>query len=340
MKLRGQSSALFRRQKNIESFRLWSDSVRTSITEHARRKCYLLTISGTQSFGRQRHRVWIAGFAAPCEMGTLTIGGVFPVVRGHSSYPSPHQLIQLIPYIIVTSTMSSAMSSTLENVQVEYLSLFISTAYVGLYPPPPPVITNDTQALFTTLGVLNQTPSSDLTGLLIGPLNDFLLYSSDERSQWLIDISHDICDPRQKRGQLQVWDVTIDQWRVVDPSEHLIAARYLYDIQVVVSLSKISRRDRISVTSATGYASTMANRVKTRDSERCWVSSATFSNVNSHVCPKRMGDHLLCIIYRDFVSTPPPTLSIYDEICGITLAPVLDCWFDTYELGLRFMSSV
>jgi len=60
--------------------------------------------------------------------------------------------------------------------------------------------------------------------------------------------------------------------------------------------------------------------------------------VNSHVCPKRMGDHLLRIVYSTFVSTPPPTLSIYDEICGISLSPTLKIWFDTYELGLQFVA--
>jgi hypothetical protein len=37
-----------------------------------------------------------------------------------------------------------------------------------------------------------------------------------------------------------------------------------------------------------------------------------------------MGDHFLRIIYEAFVSTPPPTLSIFDEICGITLNKNLD----------------
>ena len=47
-----------------------------------------------------------------------------------------------------------------------------------------------------------------------------------------------------------------------------------------------------------------------------------------------MGNHLLRVIYNAFVSTPPLALSIYDEICGITLSMVLDAWFDAYELGL------
>jgi hypothetical protein len=45
-------------------------------------------------------------------------------------------------------------------------------------------------------------------------------------------------------------------------------------------------------------------------------------------------------LYGTFVSPPPPTLSIFDEICGITLFDHLDRWFDKYELGLRFVAPV
>ena len=53
-----------------------------------------------------------------------------------------------------------------------------------------------------------------------------------------------------------------------------------------------------------------------------------------------MGDHLLRVVYNAFVSTPHPALSIYDEICGITLSMILDAWFDAYELGLRRVAPV
>jgi len=39
-------------------------------------------------------------------------------------------------------------------------------------------------------------------------------------------------------------------------------------------------------------------------------------------------------------SPPRPTLSIYDEMCGITLCPNLDISFDKYEFGLRFVAQV
>jgi hypothetical protein len=52
---------------------------------------------------------------------------------------------------------------------------------------------------------------------------------------------------------------------------------------------------------------------------------------NSHVCPKRMGDHLSRVVYNSFVSTLP-ALSIDDEIWGITV------WRLT--LGLAHMNLV
>jgi hypothetical protein len=54
-----------------------------------------------------------------------------------------------------------------------------------------------------------------------------------------------------------------------------------------------------------------------------------------------MGDHLLRVVYNTFVQTPPrPALSVYDEICCISLSPNLDAYFDEYEIGLRFVALV
>jgi hypothetical protein len=180
---------------------------------------------------------------------------------------------------------------------------------------------------------------SGFTYLLSGPLNDFLRYSGQEHSRWLMDIAHDICDSREKRGLLKVWDG--EMWRIVIPTDPLTASAYLYDIRAIISLSKISDRAGKSKTSASSNASTMGNRVKQRDGQQCWVTRTPYPITNSHVCPKRMGDHLLRVVYSNFVSPlPPPTLSIYDEICGITLTRNLDAAFDTYELGLRFVAPV
>jgi hypothetical protein len=213
---------------------------------------------------------------------------------------------------------------------------------VGLYCSPPPTISNDGQA---ALAMMTNTPNpmpppNSIVHLLSGPLNQFCLYTGQEQSQWLIDIAHDICDPDQKRGLLQVQE-TEETWRDVAPTDPLTASIYLYNIQLTISLTKISKRIRASITSSGGNASTMQNHVKQRDQQRCWVSRATSPLINSHVCPKRMGDHLLRVIYRNFVSaTVPPTLSIHDEICGITLTRNLDAWFDRYELGLRLVAPV
>jgi hypothetical protein len=226
---------------------------------------------------------------------------------------------------------------------VGQLELRISANSVGLYPLPPTNINSD---LLATQAMLPRPPPNTTDGhicLLSGPLDDFLKYSRQEQSKWLIDIAHDICDPAFLRGSLLVWNVGVQQWRPVAHTDPLTASAYLYDVPVgvIVGLSKMSTRTGKSITTATGHASTMADRVKRRDGV-CWASGSRYPLVNSHICPKRMGDHLARIIYRDFVSasTPIPDLSIYNEIFGISFAESLDAYFDVYELGLRFMSVV
>jgi hypothetical protein len=149
-----------------------------------------------------------------------------------------------------------------------------------------------------------------------------------------------MCDPTLKRGSLQVRDEAGQMWKKVNPTDPLTASNYLYDVQAVVSLSKISARAGKSKTSASSNASRMANCVKRRDEELCWVSRADSPLANGHLCPKRMGDHLLRVVYSAFIGTPPADLSIYDESCGITLNRNLDTWFDNYELGLRLVAQV
>ncbi len=245
------------------------------------------------------------------------------------------------------------MHNKAHSQQLPHLELCILTHRVGLYPQPPTNITSSELAQSVTLtvppdptspsalGPPNPASTSAFTILLSGALEDFLLYSGREQSQWLIDLAHDICDPAQKRGSLRVWDAAGEAWRNVNPTNPLTSSAYLYDVQTVVSLSKISERAGRSKTSASGNASTMANRVKQRDGELCWVTRNLYPTKNSHVCPKRMGDHVLRTIYSNFVPTPlPPTLSIYDEICGITLTVGLNTQFDQYELGLRLVAPV
>ncbi|KAF8192672.1 hypothetical protein K438DRAFT_1919258 [Mycena galopus ATCC 62051] len=157
--------------------------------------------------------------------------------------------------------------------------------------------------------------------LLSGPLTEFTKYSRNEQSNWLMDIAHDICDLAAMRGSLFVWKLDTMQWFPVTPTDPLIASVYTYRLPagVVVGLSKISGRNNKSRTSATGDASTMAGRVKRRDGV-CWATGVR-RLMNSHVCPKRMGDHLARIIY---------IISF-----GLTFSKTLNAYFDVYKLGLR-----
>jgi hypothetical protein len=243
--------------------------------------------------------------------------------------------------VLQVSSISHNPDSSAPSKQLLHLELRIRTNRVGLYPQSPANITTDALAHSAmTTGPPNTTPPSDFTCLLSGPLNDFLLYSSPEQSQWLIDVAHDICDPSLKRGSLRVWDAAGQMWSNVNGTDTLTASIYLYDVQAVISVLKISAREGKSKTSAAGDAFTMADSVKQRDEQECWVTRFSEPTTNSHVCPKRMGDHLLRVVYDTFVSTPPPTLSIYDQICGITLSVTLDTLFGTYRLGLRFVAPV
>jgi hypothetical protein len=217
---------------------------------------------------------------------------------------------------------------------VGQLELRISSKSVRLYSQPPTNINSDFLATQAMLAQLPPNTPDDYICLLSGPLDDFLKYSRQEQSKWLIDIAHDICDPAFLRGSLLVWNVGVQQWRPVAHTDPLAASTYLYDVPVgvIVGLSKMSTRTGKSITTATGHASTMADRVKRRDGV-CWASGISYPLVNSHICPKRMGDHLACIIFRDFSSAlhPIPNLSIYDEIFGISLSKTSMCT-STYSI--------
>ncbi|KAF8888723.1 hypothetical protein CPB84DRAFT_1684086 [Gymnopilus junonius] len=219
------------------------------------------------------------------------------------------------------------------------LELRINSPSVRLYPVAPPTISNDTLAV-TAMTPGPNSPSTPSICLLRGPLDDVLRYSRQEASKWLMDLAHDICDPAGHRGSLLVWKEPQQQWRPVATTDPLTASIYRYDLPVgiTVGLSKISQRGGKSVTTPTGNASAMADRVKERDGQ-CWVTAIYAPLSNSHICPKRMGDHVGRIIFRTFTSLPlPPNLSIYNEIFGLCLSMTLDVWFDNYEMGLRFVS--
>jgi hypothetical protein len=222
----------------------------------------------------------------------------------------------------------------------EILELRVNSPSVRLYPAQS-TISDDILAA-TAMTPSANSPSTPSICLLRGPLDDFVRYSRQEASKWLIDLAHDICDPANHRGSLLVWKESQQQWRHVATTDPLTASIYRYDLPVgiTVGLSKISQRVRKSVTTATGNASTMADRVKGRDGQ-CWVTAMYDPLANSHICPKRMGDHVGRIVFRTFTSLPlPPNLSIYNEIFGLCLSKTLNAWFDNYEMGLRFVSPV
>ncbi|KAJ7132948.1 hypothetical protein C8R46DRAFT_1326449 [Mycena filopes] len=217
-------------------------------------------------------------------------------------------------------------SSPKARLSTDSLQLCISAHSVDSYP-----------ARSTTDDDTPVTPPNTLT-LLSGPLTEFVRYARAEQSKWLITIAHDLCDPAAMRGSLFVRRPDTTQWSLVGPSDPLIAAVYSYrlPVGVVVGLSKFSGRTNKSKTSRTGDASTMGERVKDRDAA-CWVTRLIDPLVNSHICPKRMGDHLAGVVYHTFSPTSPSiaNLSVYDERFDIALSSSLDEYFDTYRMGFR-----
>jgi hypothetical protein len=185
------------------------------------------------------------------------------------------------------------------------------TLSCALYPRPPTNITSNklAQSAMTT-GPPNPTYPSDFTCLLSGPLDDFLLYSRQEHSRWLIDVSHDICDPALKRGSLQVWDVVGERWRNVNPTEPLTASIYLYDVQTIVSLSRISERTGTFRSTASRNATPMAVRVMERDEQQCWVSGAP-SPCKQPRLPQKIGRPNFAYCLQQICISKPSSHTIY-----------------------------
>ena len=137
-------------------------------------------------------------------------------------------------------------SSNTDSRQPPHLELCIPANNVSLYPQSPEISTDaDAHSAFSA-DPPDPTSPSAFTHLLSGPLEDFLLFSGQEQSRWLIDIAHDACDPAERRGLLRVWDAAGQVWRDVNPTDPLTASIYLYDVQTAISLTKISKRERRS----------------------------------------------------------------------------------------------
>lgn len=219
------------------------------------------------------------------------------------------------------------------------LTLDISSQHVQLYSASPENISND--ALRVAAEVMtpgNDLPHTPFIRLLSGTLAEFLQYSGADASRWLINTAHDLCDPKHRRGSLYI--LRGEEWVLVVDADPLTASQYLYHLGpgVTVGLSKISRRAGRSRTSTIGNASTMANHVMQRDG-KCWVTRARRILINSHICPKRMGDHTARNILRTFTTLDPSAdVSIFDEIFGLNLISYLDGLFDVYELGFYYIS--
>lgn len=222
-----------------------------------------------------------------------------------------------------------------------HLVLYIASRSAGAYPLPPQTILTD-QAVADSLRVSAPIANTGALGLLTGTLVDFQLYAQQEHSDWLLDMAHCICDPREQRGALWVEDPASNIWRPVQAGEPLVASNYEYHLPqgVLAALTKISTRHPKSATTETGTAGTMFIRVIQRDTI-CWVSHTSGLLINSHICPKRMGDALARRVLEDFSggTLVVPNATIYDQMFGCALSRTLDGYFDLYRFGLRVVNA-
>ncbi|KAJ7603669.1 hypothetical protein FB45DRAFT_959590 [Roridomyces roridus] len=171
--------------------------------------------------------------------------------------------------------------------------------------------------------------------LLKAPLHEFLRYSREEMSKWLIDLAHDICDPANLRGSLLVWEELSQDWVPVAPTEPLTASVYRYQLPpgIFVDLSKLSRPEARFVVGTCAVESVIQ-----RDGA-CWVTGCLDPIKATQICPKRIGDDIGQQILRTFANLDPlPGLSICDEIFCLALTSVMDFWFREYRLGFRHVS--
>jgi hypothetical protein len=192
-------------------------------------------------------------------------------------------------------------------------------------------------------------PSDEPDGfldLLQGKLCNFIRFAGDgaddEKASWLIDMAHDICDPYLKRGQLWLLDRSdrTDRWVFVSRTDSLVASIYVYRVPSPISLTKISERIGKTKTKSTGHAKAMRARVLDRDG-RCWVTAGLCPVINSHICPKRMGNFQGQKILAEFAGIPMNTQgTILDTQFGIALTHNLDNLFDYYKLGFRATAPV
>ncbi|EJD46119.1 hypothetical protein AURDEDRAFT_23030, partial [Auricularia subglabra TFB-10046 SS5] len=174
--------------------------------------------------------------------------------------------------------------------------------------------------------------------LLHGDLSDFQAYSGHEHCAWLLDMAHDICDPRHKRGSLFVFQS--GAWNAVQPCDPLSPAAYTYCLprSTIINLTQLSKRRGVSITSAAGAAVSMRNQVLRRDNSTCWVSFQQFPVTNSRIVPKRMGDNLAGCILSDFCGVSAAGCTVSETRFAVCLNGLHDPLFKNYQLGFRHVS--
>ncbi|KAJ7666128.1 hypothetical protein DFH06DRAFT_267634 [Mycena polygramma] len=238
------------------------------------------------------------------------------------------------------------MLSTSSSDGSSILTLVVRTSSVGIYYGTAAGHTGiePSQQVDTLMTPHHPPPATnahdDYMTLLHGTLDEFNHYARQERAKWLIDIAHDICDPRHMRGTLEVMasESQPPQWTPVYPGDPLVGSVYRYVVPpsvTSIAFTKTSARNNKSLTAEDGTTTSMRTAVHARD-ERCWVSSTVYPVANSHILPKRMGDHLAAHILDVFCGLAPGiSVHVSNAIFGFLLSLNLNLYFAHYHLGFR-----
>jgi hypothetical protein len=202
------------------------------------------------------------------------------------------------------------------------------------------VILNDT--VNTTITDLDPSASHHLY-LIEGSLDDIARYAG-RTVDWIIKVAYSICDPSgagriftHTEGTPSYWyDKDRDaDWRQVSLGDPLVAGIYEFVTTVPISLSRISERRDLSLTSngSVSNAATFRRDLDLRDGT-CVVTKQPVSLIAAHLVPKRLGDNGAKEVATRFVGAiGTRNIHKFHPTLGILLFRPLDIFVDRFKLG-------
>jgi hypothetical protein len=179
--------------------------------------------------------------------------------------------------------------------------------------------------------------------LIQGSIDDIRRYAG-ATVDWIINVAHLICDPfgagqvyTHRTGTPTYWydRDRDDGWLQVNLGDPLVPGIYEFVTTGPITLSKISKRQSHSVTSAGSESSstTFSRHLELRDGG-CVVTRAATSLIASHLIPKRLGtDGAKEVVTRFVAANAALDVHRFHPDIGVLLFSALDSLVDQYKLG-------